>query len=156
MINLKSCIFLACLLSTFGSVFPNPIGSSAEVDGNTTWTKTGKRVDGDKLVIDEEVVVFNKDQENTFYMPEGDEFTAVEIWYPKGISILLGYPLSEPKYKYTIQLEPENIPAEGLKYKIKVYAKPIVCPDGTEDCKKYTELIRQADIANDEKNKLKP
>ncbi|KAJ8682138.1 hypothetical protein QAD02_017930 [Eretmocerus hayati] len=156
MINLRSCIFLACLVSTFSSVFPNPIRSSLEKDDNTTWFKTGERVDGDKLVIDEEVVVFNKNQKKTFYMPEGDEFTEVKIWYPKYITISMEYPLSKPKYKYSIQLKPENIPAEGLKYKIKVYAKPIVCPDGTESCKKYTELIRQAEIANEKKKKLMP
>ncbi|KAJ8668338.1 hypothetical protein QAD02_010001 [Eretmocerus hayati] len=156
MINLRSCLFLACLVSTFGSVFPNPIGSSLEEDSrgddSTTWTQTGERVDGDKLVIDEEIVVLSKDQENTFYMPKGDEFTAVEIWYPERVPIEMEFP--GIRYKYTVKLRPFTIPTKGLKYKIKVYAKPIVCPDGTESCKKFIDFIRLADRADDEKKKL--
>ncbi|KAJ8668328.1 hypothetical protein QAD02_009991 [Eretmocerus hayati] len=151
--SLKICLALSFLVS---SAFSSPLKNQGYGTGSGNSKKQflpalefGKREKGDELLVDKKITVpDDSGRGQVLIIPEDYEMTQLRVIPPGFLGVRMASPFSSPpRARILVTLgsgEKSKRSFKGFSYWVQMYGKPIVCEDGTDQCKE--DLKRWIDI----------
>ncbi|KAJ8668327.1 hypothetical protein QAD02_009990 [Eretmocerus hayati] len=150
--SLKICLALSFLVSSaFSSPSPGT-GSGNSKKQFTPALEFGERQEGDELLVDQKITIpDDSGRGQIIKIPDDYEMTQLRVT-PAGFpTVRMTTPFSSPpRGMIMVTLEPNEKfkgSLKGVSYWIQMYGKPVVCEDGTDQCKE--DFRRWMEVTNE-------